>query len=175
MATPTQSPSSIPAPGAAAHQLDDRELRAWRGMLRVHATLTKALDAELEAAHGLPLSSYEVLMHLADADGQRMRMSDLADMVILSRSGLTRLVDRLEREGLIARESCPSDARGSYATLTTAGRREAARRLLTTGPVASRYHGLVGGPAESAPTQCLAWSEIGPLRGRQSSFVVRRP
>ena len=124
MATPTQSPSSIPMPGAPAHQLDDRELRAWRGMLRVHATLTKALDAELEAAHGLPLSSYEVLMHLADADGQRMRMSDLADMVILSRSGLTRLVDRLEREGLIARESCPSDARGSYATLTPAGRRK---------------------------------------------------
>jgi DNA-binding MarR family transcriptional regulator len=122
MTTPTQSPSSIPT-GAAAQQLDDRELRAWRGMLRVHATLTKALDAELEAAHGLPLSSYEVLLHLADADGQRMRMSDLADMVILSRSGLTRLVDRLEREGLIARASCSSDARGAFAVLTPAGRR----------------------------------------------------
>ena len=122
MATPTQSTSSIPTPGAAAQQLDERELRAWRGMLRVHATLTKALDAELEAAHGLPLSSYEVLLHLADAEGQRMRMSDLADMVILSRSGLTRLVDRLEREGLIARESCPSDARGIHAQITDAGR-----------------------------------------------------
>jgi DNA-binding MarR family transcriptional regulator len=104
--------------------LDDRELRAWRGMLRTHATLTKALDAELEAAHGLPLSSYEVLLHLHDADGQRMRMSDLAATVILSRSGLTRLVDRLEREGLIERQSCPSDARGSFATLTAAGRRK---------------------------------------------------
>ena len=97
-------------------------------MLRVHATLTKALDAELEAEHGLPLSSYEVLLHLDDADGQRMRMSDLAATVILSRSGLTRLVDRLEREGLIARESCPSDARGSFATLTAAGRAQARRR-----------------------------------------------
>jgi DNA-binding MarR family transcriptional regulator len=115
-----------PSTGAAARgqQLDERELRAWRGMLRTHATLTKALDAELEAAHGLPLTSYEVLLHLHGADGQRMRMSDLADKVILSRSGLTRLVDRLEREGLIERQSCPSDARGSFATLTAAGRRK---------------------------------------------------
>ena len=111
-------------PGPAPGQLDGRELRAWRGMLRVHATLTKALDADLEAAHGLPLSSYEVLLNLADAEGQQMRMSDLAASVILSRSGLTRLVDRLEREGLIVRESCPSDARGSFATLTPAGRRK---------------------------------------------------
>jgi len=124
MATPVQPTSLRPDPGVATGQLDDRELRAWRGMLRVHATLTKALDAELDAEHGLPLSSYEVLLHLADAEGERMRMSDLAAMVILSRSGLTRLVDRLEREGLIARESCPSDARGSFATLTPAGRRK---------------------------------------------------
>jgi DNA-binding MarR family transcriptional regulator len=125
MATPVQSTSARPPlPAAAPQPLDERELRAWRGMLRIHATLTKALDAELEAAHGLPLSSYEVLLHLDDADGHRMRMSDLATMVILSRSGLTRLVDRLEREGLIARESCPSDARGSFAALTPAGRRK---------------------------------------------------
>jgi len=161
MATPTQSPSSIPAPGAAAHQLDDRELRAWRGMLRVHATLTKALDAELEAAHGLPLSSYEVLMHLADADGQRMRMSDLAAMVILSRSGLTRLVDRLEREGLIARESCPSDARGSYATLTTAGRRklDAARATHLAG-VRSLF--LAHFSAEEQEVLGAAWERVLP-------------
>jgi DNA-binding MarR family transcriptional regulator len=110
-------------------QLDERELRAWRGMLRVHATLTKTLDADLDAAHGLPLTSYEVLLHLEDAEDRRMRMSDLAATVILSRSGLTRLVDRLEREGLIRRESCPSDARGAFAVLTDAGQRklEAAR------------------------------------------------
>jgi DNA-binding MarR family transcriptional regulator len=104
-----------------ARQLDERELRAWRGMLRAHAALTKALDADLEATHGLPLSSYEVLMYLNDADGRRMRMRDLAASVILSRSGLTRLADRLEGEGLIRRESCPSDARGAYAVLTPAG------------------------------------------------------
>jgi DNA-binding MarR family transcriptional regulator len=102
--------------------LDEREVRAWRGMLRVHASLTKALDAQLEAAHGLPLSSYEVLMYLGDAPEQKMRMSELASTVILSRSGLTRLVDRLEREGVLERESCPSDARGAFAKLTDAGR-----------------------------------------------------
>src|ERR687887_959829 len=93
-------------------------------MLRAHAALTKALDADLEAEHDLPLSSYEVLLYLNDAEGGRMRMRDLAATVILSRSGLTRLVDRLEREGLIVRESCPSDARGSFAKLTDAGRRK---------------------------------------------------
>jgi DNA-binding MarR family transcriptional regulator len=104
-----------------ARQLDERELRAWRGMLRAHAALTKALDADLDSAHGLPLSSYEVLLYLNDADDRRMRMRDLASSVILSRSGLTRLADRLEREGLIRRESCSSDARGAYAVLTPAG------------------------------------------------------
>jgi DNA-binding MarR family transcriptional regulator len=114
MATPTTKPPDV-------RQLDERELRAWRGMLRAHAALTKALDADLDAAHGLPLSSYEVLMYLNDAEDRRMRMRDLAASVILSRSGLTRLADRLEREGLIRRESCSSDARGAFAVLTPAG------------------------------------------------------
>lgn len=104
-----------------ARQLDERELRAWRGMLRAHAALTKALDADLESAHALPLSSYEVLLYLSDAEGGRLRMRDLAASVILSRSGLTRLADRLEREGLIRRESCSDDARGAFAVLTPAG------------------------------------------------------
>ena len=110
-------------------RLDTRELRAWRGLLRVHAQLSKALDAQLLAAHGLPLTSYEVLMYLSDADGGRMRMNELADHVLLSRSGLTRLVDRLEREGYLERCSCAHDARGAFAVLTQAGREkvEAAR------------------------------------------------
>lgn len=110
-----------PAQTATAERLTERELRAWRGLLRAHAALTKELDAELEAAHGLPLVSYEVLMNLAEAEGERMRMCDLAESVVLSRSGLTRLVDRLERDGLIERAQCPSDARGAYAVLTAAG------------------------------------------------------
>jgi len=114
---------------------DTQELRAWRGMLRAHAALTKALDAELEAAHGLPLSSYEVLLRVDHADEGRMRMCDLADSVVLSRSGLTRLIDRLEREGLVVRESCPSDARGAFARLTAEGsaKLEAARRTHLAG------------------------------------------
>lgn len=102
-------------------QLSDLELRAWRGMLRAHAALTRALDADLETEHGIPLTSYEVLLHLAAAPERRMRMSELADSVLLSRSGLTRLVDRMERDGLLARGSCASDARGAYAILTDAG------------------------------------------------------
>jgi DNA-binding MarR family transcriptional regulator len=102
--------------------LDRDELAAWRGMLRVHAGMTRALDAELTRAHDLPLSSYEVLLFLADAPGGRLRMAELADGVLLSRSGLTRLVDRLERAGLLEREPCPDDARGSFATITAKGR-----------------------------------------------------
>ena len=110
--------------------LNDEELAAWRGMLRAHAALTKELDAELAREHNLPLSSYEVLLYLADAPDGRMRMAELAESVLLSRSGLTRLVDRLEREGLLKRERCESDARGYFAQITPKGRRlfDAARR-----------------------------------------------
>lgn len=97
------------------------ELAAWKGLLRVHASLMKALDTELESAHRLPLTSYEVLIQLADAPERRMRMCDLADSVLLSRSGMSRLVDRLERDGLLARAACPNDARGSFACITEAG------------------------------------------------------
>src|SRR5829696_4270774 len=103
--------------------LSDVELRAWRGLVRAHDALVKRLDAELEAAHGLSLSSYRVLLALAEAPDGKMRMCELADAVALSRSGLTRLVDRLERDGLIARACCHVDARGAYAVLTDAGRR----------------------------------------------------
>jgi DNA-binding MarR family transcriptional regulator len=98
------------------------EKRAWRGLLRAQACLAKRLDAELDQAHRLPLTSYEVLHHLADAKAGRMRMCDLAEQAQLSRSGLTRLVDRLEREELLERCSCEHDARGSYACLTETGR-----------------------------------------------------
>ena len=73
------------------------ELGAWRGLLRVHSALVKALDAELSTAHELPLSSYEVLINLEAAPGRKRRMAELADSVLLSRSGMTRLVDRLEQ------------------------------------------------------------------------------
>jgi DNA-binding MarR family transcriptional regulator len=112
-------------PGSEAC-LSVRELGAWRGLLRVHASLVKALDAELEQTHRLQLTSYEVLLYLDEEPDGRMRMCDLAESVLLSRSGLTRLIDRLEREGLVARHSCQQDARGAYAGLTEAGREKLA-------------------------------------------------
>jgi DNA-binding MarR family transcriptional regulator len=108
-------------------ELTPAELGAWRGFLRVHAALAKALDAELAAEHDLPLSSYEVLITLRAAPGRRCRMAELADRVLLSRSGMTRLVDRLEREGLLVRDTCTSDGRGCYAVLTDAGEEVLAR------------------------------------------------
>ena len=102
--------------------LDEEELAAWRGMLRAHAELVRELDAELAREHDMPLSSYEVLLYLNDSGEGRMRMSELADSVLLSRSGLTRLVDRLERQGLLKRERCESDARGFFAEITPEGR-----------------------------------------------------
>ena len=112
---------------AVTDELTDVELGAWRGLLRIHAGLVRTLDAELEAAHALPLTSYDVLIYLADAPGRRLRMAELADSVLLSRSGVTRLVDRLEREGLLARDTCSSDGRGTFAVLTDKGEELLAR------------------------------------------------
>jgi len=102
-------------------KLTPLELGAWREFLHTHAVLTRELDDELRRSHGLPLSSYDVLVNLESAPDRQMRMSELADAVLLSRSGLTRLVERLEREGLLERADCPSDARGSLAVLTDSG------------------------------------------------------
>lgn len=115
-------------------------------MLRVHSALVKALDAQLEAVHGLPLSSYEVLMNLRAAPGARLRMAELADLTLLSRSGMTRLVDRLARNGLLERDVCSSDARGCFAVLTDRGREliDAARATHLAG-VRERFLGHLGG------------------------------
>ncbi|HEX6473209.1 MAG TPA: MarR family transcriptional regulator [Streptosporangiaceae bacterium] len=98
------------------------ELAVWRTLLRVQALLSRRLQADLLAEHDLSLGSYDVLVYLAEAPGGRLRMNDLADRVMLSRSGLTRLADRLQRDGLIERESCQSDARGLFAVITPEGR-----------------------------------------------------
>lgn len=111
--------------------LTDVEMDAWRSFLRAHAKVTRVLDAELIAECELPLGSYEVLLHLNEAPDRRLRMTELAERVLLSRSGLTRLVDRMEREGLIRRESCLSDLRGTNAVLTDAGY----ERLRSAAPV----------------------------------------
>jgi DNA-binding MarR family transcriptional regulator len=129
MASVDPSAGSAVATGGQAvrDELPPVELAAWRGLVRVHTALIKALDAELVAEHDLPLSSYEVLLALQAAPGRRCRMAELADRVLLSRSGMTRLVDRLEREGLLERDTCCSDGRGCFAVLTDAGEELLAR------------------------------------------------
>jgi len=97
------------------------ELAAWRGMLQIHAQITQALDAQMRAEHGLSVSSYEVLMFLAEAPERRLRMAEIANQVLLSRSGLTRLVDRLVQLGYVTRCAAENDGRGAYAELTDAG------------------------------------------------------
>ena len=102
-------------------KLTPEQLAAWGGFLRGHAQVVRALDAELEAEHGLPLTSYDVLINLSLAPNRRLRMFELADAIVLSRSGLTRLVDRLERDGLVEREPGEVDRRQIYARLTDRG------------------------------------------------------
>jgi DNA-binding MarR family transcriptional regulator len=109
------------SPETTTVNLSPVELGAWRGLLRVHTALVKALDAELSEEHDLPLTSYEVLITLESAPKRKRRMAELADSVLLSRSGMTRLVDRLEREGLLVRDTCTDDGRGCYAVLTEKG------------------------------------------------------
>ncbi len=108
-------------PDVAPAELTELELAAWRGFLSTHAGLFKALDAQLESEHNLPLTTYEVLVALYHAPERRLRMAELAHHTFLSRSGVTRLVDRLERDGLLRRENCCSDARGCYAVLAADG------------------------------------------------------
>ena len=94
---------------------------AWVRFLRAHAALTRELSSRLEAVHELTLSDFDVLIQLYYADGQRMRRIDLARSVLLTASGITRLLDGLESCGLVAKERCDSDARVTYAVLTKAG------------------------------------------------------
>jgi DNA-binding MarR family transcriptional regulator len=97
-------------------------LDAWRAFLRAHARLTAILNKELEDERELPLSWYDVLLNLEEAPDHQLRMHDLAAAVLLSRSGLTRLLDRMEKAGLVRREVCEDDRRGVLACLTAEGR-----------------------------------------------------
>ncbi len=110
----------LKAPGALP---DLQAITAWKAFLGAHARVTAVLETELQAAHQLPLSFYDVLVQLSEAPGRRLRMSELAQAVLLSRSGLTRLVERMERAGLVSRAPSPGDARGVETVLTDAGLR----------------------------------------------------
>lgn len=101
--------------------LEGAALDAWRSYLQSHASILRVLDADLAAEHGLTARDYEVLLYLSQADGQHLPMSALAESTMLTRSGITRLIDGLVEAGLIERAACPNDARVSYAQLTPLG------------------------------------------------------
>lgn len=110
-----------PAADAARWVSVDPRLSAWRTFLVTHALVTRRLDEELQERHGLSLAEFDALLQLALAPAGRLRMNQLADLVVLSRSGVTRLIDRLQEEGWVIRRQCPSDARGAEAELTPRG------------------------------------------------------
>ena len=99
----------------------ETRLEPWRAFLQAHARVTKRLDEELRAEHDLSLAEYDTLLTIAWAPGRRVRMRNLADSILLSKSGVTRLIDRLVADGLVERDTCLSDARGAEAVLTEAG------------------------------------------------------
>jgi DNA-binding MarR family transcriptional regulator len=107
---------SIASPG-----LEGAALSAWRSYLQSHALILRELDADLLAAQGMTTRDYQVLLYLSKEEDRRLAMSALAERTMLTRSGITRLVDGLVSSGLVERIACPSDARVSYAQLTDAG------------------------------------------------------
>lgn len=109
------------APGETRQLPSHDQLAAWRSFLRAHATITRALETELEIEQDLSLAAYDVLVQLSEAPGHRLRMTELAEAVLLSRSGVTRLVDRMEGSGLVVRSRVAGDGRGVAAELTEAG------------------------------------------------------
>jgi DNA-binding MarR family transcriptional regulator len=127
----TGEPTAASARAARAVGLAGDRMAAWRGFIEAHARVLTHLSNELQAEQSLPLTWYDVLVQLSEADGQRLRMHELAERVLLSQSGLTRLVDRLEAEGLVQRVRCSDDGRGLFAQLTPEGL-DALRRTYPT-------------------------------------------
>lgn len=109
----------------------DLKVDAWRSLLEAHARVVERLTGDLETELGLPLTFYDVLLQLNEAPGHRLPMRELADRVLISKSGLTRLVDRMTAQGLVARTPCATDRRVVYAALTDVGR----SRLVGAAPV----------------------------------------
>jgi DNA-binding MarR family transcriptional regulator len=105
----------------SAQLVAEPNLEAWISFLRAHSSLTRELSGRLEAAHGLTLNDYDCMVQLAYAPERSLRRVDLARSVLLSPSGITRLLDGLEREGWVEKRSCESDARVTYAHMTDAG------------------------------------------------------
>lgn len=121
--------------------LDELEMAAWQGFLQASNRVARRLEQQLKDEAGLSHPQYETLVHLAAAPGGRMRMTELAERLITSKSGLTYLVGQLERRGLVRREACPTDVRGVLAVLTEEGR--ALLRAAAPGHVAAVREALI--------------------------------
>jgi DNA-binding MarR family transcriptional regulator len=104
--------------------MSDTDTAAWAALLRVHAALVPVLDRQLQAACGLPLTWYDVLLELNAAPGRRLSMGELGERAVVSRSRVSRVVDQLAAAGLVSREANPDDRRSAYAAITDAGRRK---------------------------------------------------
>jgi DNA-binding MarR family transcriptional regulator len=107
---------------SSAHGSTSKQIAAWRAFLIAHARVTATLERELMAERGMPLAWYDVLVQLSEAEGAKLRMHDLARLIVLSRAGLTRLVDRMAAARLVERAPCADDRRGVFVAMTPAGR-----------------------------------------------------
>ena len=137
--------------------LTKAELHAWFSFLNAHSCLTRQLDAELEAAHQISLAEFSVLQQLV-LSGGHLRMSELADMVLLSPSRISRLVDRTVAEGLIERKTCDADGRGVQATITERGRHRMAEAA----------------PTHSAALRRLFFDHISPQEAESLAAILTR-
>ena len=142
-----------------ANGFTQRELLAWGGLLRTHAQLDRVIDADLRAHDGITHVEFEVLLRLSLSDQARMRIQDLATTSLLTRSGMSRLLDRMERAGVIERQAAPEDGRGAYAALTDQGRAlfdQASARHITH--VRSIFHSRH--TPEELDTLAVIWAKL---------------
>jgi DNA-binding MarR family transcriptional regulator len=127
--------------------------QGWAHLVRAHAAIARALDARLSAEHDLTINEYQCLLLLERAEERRMRRVDIAEAMVLSPSGVTRMLDRLENAGLVEKAKCSSDARVTYAVLTTGGRNRLKRAGKSHDAVIEE---LVGGPLREPDLKALA-------------------
>jgi len=139
--------------------MSDTDVASWAALLRVHAALVPLIDRELQAACGLPLTWYDVLLELNAAPGRRLNMGELGDVAVVSRTRASRVVDQMATAGLVTREPNPDDRRSAYATITEAGR----ARLRAAAPVylaSIRRHFTARMTAEESATVAAALAKV---------------